>query len=121
MQKGIELLELLASAAAATRTHAMRDKHGICGSRLSTARLAFTRLSIATALVGAPSSAHLQTPADSVAAQVRSQGYQCDGPVSAVRDTGLSRPDSAVWLLKCANATYRVHLDPDMAARIDKL
>lgn len=99
----------------------MSHKHPFCGLALLTARSAFVRLSIVAVLAGAPSSARLQTLADDVAAQVRSQGYQCDTPVSATRDVELSRPDSAVWVLKCANGSYRVRLDPGMAAGIDKL
>ncbi len=60
-------------------------------------------------------------PAEAVAAQVRSQGYQCDGPISATRDASLSKADMAVWNLKCKNGSYRVMLVPDMAARITKL
>jgi hypothetical protein len=41
--------------------------------------------------------------------------------MTARRDVRTSRPDSAVWVLKCRNATYRVRLVPDMAARIVKL
>lgn len=78
-------------------------------------------LSIVAALPGAPSPARSQTAADGVAAQVRSQGYQCDEPVSATRDVELSKPDSTVWILKCANASYRVRLNPGMAAAIDGL
>jgi hypothetical protein len=59
--------------------------------------------------------------ADDVAAQIRSQGYQCDWPVTARRSVKRSGRDSAVWLLSCANAAYRVRLDPDMAARVTKL
>ena len=62
-----------------------------------------------------------QTPAEAVAAQVRTQGYQCDGPISATRDASLSKADMAVWNLKCKNGSYRVMLVPDMAARITKL
>ena len=62
-----------------------------------------------------------QTPADGIAAQIRAQGYQCDEPISAERDAALSRPDQAVWVLKCQNATYRVRLIPDMAARVEQL
>jgi hypothetical protein len=62
-----------------------------------------------------------QTPADGISAQIRAQGYRCDVPVSAERDPGLSRPDEAVWILKCQNATYRVRLIPDMAARVEQL
>ena len=62
-----------------------------------------------------------QTPADGISAQIRAQGYRCDMPVSAERDPALSRPDEAVWILKCQNATYRVRLIPDMAARVEQL
>ena len=62
-----------------------------------------------------------QTPADGISAQIRAQGYRCDVPVSAERDPALSRPDEAVWILKCQNATYRVRLIPDIAARVEQL
>jgi hypothetical protein len=62
-----------------------------------------------------------QTPADGIAAQIRAQGYRCDVPIGAERDPALSRPDEAVWILKCRNATYRVRLIPDMAARVEQL
>jgi hypothetical protein len=62
-----------------------------------------------------------QTPADGIAAQIRAQGYRCDVPVNAERDPALSRPDEAAWILKCQNATYRVRLIPDLAARVEQL
>jgi hypothetical protein len=62
-----------------------------------------------------------QTLADGIAAQIRAQGYRCDAPVSAERDAALSRPDQAVWILKCQNASYRVRLIPDLAARVEPL
>jgi hypothetical protein len=80
------------------------------------------------ALVGAaatwPLVAHAQQstmPAETLAAQVRLQGHRCDEPLSATRDTALSKPDEAVWVLKCANASYRMRLIPDMAARVKRL
>ena len=57
--------------------------------------------------------------ADLVATQVREQGYTCEEPTSASQD-----PDSegdAVWTLRCANASYRVRLVPDMAAQIEQI
>jgi len=62
-----------------------------------------------------------ESPADVLAARVRDQGHRCDGPVNAERDPSRSKPDEAVWVLKCANATYRIRLDPDMAAHIERL
>jgi len=76
---------------------------------------------VLAALTGTTAPMLAQTSADDVAAQIRTQGYRCDAPVTAVRDVGRSRPDSAVWILTCGNARYRVRLVPDMAARVTKL
>jgi hypothetical protein len=56
-----------------------------------------------------------------VAAQIRAQGYKCDDPQSAKQDAQASRPDEAVWLLQCEDASYRVRLDPDMAAKVERV
>ncbi len=53
-----------------------------------------------------------------VAAQVRGQGYACTDPVSATRDEPASKPDLPVYVLTCANASYRVKVIPDQAAVI---
>ena len=58
-------------------------------------------------------------PAEIIAAQIRDQGYACDKALSAERDG--ERSDDAVWILKCQNATYRVRLIPDMAAKVERL
>jgi hypothetical protein len=73
------------------------------------------------ALIGVTYACNAQTPADDVAAQIRSQGYRCDQPVAAKRDLRRSKPDSAVWVLNCRNATFRVRLVPNAAARVTKL
>jgi len=65
-------------------------------------------------------SAQEATP-DLLAAQIREQGYHCVKPVSAQRDKARSRPDEAVWVLRCENHTYRIRLIPDMAARVKRL
>jgi hypothetical protein len=62
-----------------------------------------------------------QAPKDTIAAQIRLQGFACDKPQSAVRDAKRSRPDEAVWVLKCSNAAYRIRLIPDMAAKVERL
>jgi hypothetical protein len=87
---------------------------------LSTERFVLGAVAIFV-LIGMLCSANAQTPTDDVAAQVRAQGYRCDQPVSAKREVRLSKPDSAVWILKCNKVTFRVRLDPDMAARVKKL
>ena len=60
-------------------------------------------------------------PAETLAAQVRLQGHRCDEPLSATRDTALCMPNEAVWVLKCANASYRLTLIPNMAAKVERL
>jgi hypothetical protein len=99
------------------------DQNGFGSStrNISVARLALGWVAISGFLMGIPTSLHSQTPADDLAAQVRSQGYQCDQSVTAQRDVSLSKPDSAVWTLKCRNASYRVRLVPDMSAHVEKL
>ncbi len=62
-----------------------------------------------------------ETPPEMLAAHIRRQGYRCDEPLSAVRDAERSKPDEAVWVLKCTNVTYRLTLIPDMAWKVEKL
>jgi hypothetical protein len=56
---------------------------------------------------------------DMLAAQIRMQGFACDKPLRAVRNTKRSRPDHDVWVLRCSNATYRISRAPDMAAKVE--
>jgi hypothetical protein len=66
--------------------------------------------------------AHAQeTPADSLSAQLRRQGHRCEGPIIAERDAELSKPDELVWVIRCANATYRMRLVPHMAAQVEQI
>ncbi|HZT48278.1 MAG TPA: hypothetical protein VFA64_09915 [Hyphomicrobiaceae bacterium] len=62
-----------------------------------------------------------ETAADIIAAHIRTQGYACDKALGAVRIRRASRPDQAVWTLRCSNASYRVRLIPNMAAQVEKL
>jgi hypothetical protein len=62
-----------------------------------------------------------EAPANIVSDQIRRQGYACDEPRQAERDREASRPNLTVWILTCGNATYRVTLIPDMAARVERL
>jgi hypothetical protein len=62
-----------------------------------------------------------ETPQTMLAAQIRMQGFTCDKPLGAVRDKKRSRPDHAVWVLKCSNAIYRISRSPDMAAKVEPL
>jgi len=66
--------------------------------------------------------AHAQeSTAEMLADHIRRQGHRCDKALSAVRDASLSKPDEAVWVLKCTDVTYRLTLIPDMAWKIEQL
>lgn len=62
-----------------------------------------------------------ETPKDIIAAHIRIQGYPCDVARGARRDISASRPDEAVWHLKCSNASYKVRLIPDLAAIVERI
>lgn len=62
-----------------------------------------------------------RTTADIIAVKIRNQGYRCETPQGVKRGKSRSMPRDFVWTLKCANATYRVKLIPDMAAHIERL
>jgi hypothetical protein len=88
----------------------------------------FSRIAIALTFVSLvavrmawlkPEAAEAQeTSKEVIADQIRSQGFTCDKPESAKRDPERSKPDEAVWILKCEKKTYRVRLIPDMAADV---
>lgn len=65
--------------------------------------------------------AYAQTPPEVLAAQIHDQGYHCELPFSARRDAKQSRPDAAVWFLKCRGSTFRIRLDPDISAHVEKI
>jgi hypothetical protein len=68
-----------------------------------------------------PAHAAEETTADMLADHVRRQGYRCDTALSAARDAERSKPDEAVWVLKCTNVTYRLTVIPDMAWNIERV
>ena len=69
----------------------------------------------------APANAQATDPAaDSLAAQLRMQGFKCSPPVKASPDPSRSKPDEEVWRLSCAERSYVMRLVPDMAARIEE-
>lgn len=59
--------------------------------------------------------------AEIIAVQIRKQGYSCEKALSAERSRESSKPNEAVWTLKCDTATYRVRLVPDLAADVQRL
>jgi hypothetical protein len=60
-----------------------------------------------------------ETPPEIIAAHIRQQGYACEKALSAQRDPKASKADEPMWTLRCSNASYRVRLIPDMAAKVD--
>jgi hypothetical protein len=81
-------------------------------------RLCNASILAAFAVVASTVVAHAENPQDELAAQVRIQGFVCDKAQGAIRDRKRSRPDYAVWVLRCSNAVYRVSRAPDMLAKI---
>ena len=82
------------------------------------ASLAGTALPLIPTLVVA---AGEESPAEIIAAQIRQQGFSCGKAQAAQRDIDASKPDEAVWVLHCDNASYRVRLIPDMAADVERI
>ena len=56
-----------------------------------------------------------------VADQIRGQGYPCTNPQSADRVEAESKPDQPVYILICENATYKVHIIPDLPATVTEI
>jgi hypothetical protein len=78
-------------------------------------------LSALAALTGARAWAQ-DGAAGVLADQIRLQGHACQKPLEATRDASASKPDEAVWILKCeGGVTYRIRLVPDQAAKIEKI
>jgi hypothetical protein len=74
------------------------------------------------AIVAAHGVSAQEATKDDLAAQIRQQGYRCHKAINAHRDRARSRPDEAVWTLKCDKGdVYRLRLIPDMAARVERL
>jgi hypothetical protein len=77
-------------------------------------------LIVAGGTLAAPVSAE-EKPADIIAAHIRQQGYVCEVAQDAERVPKESKPDEPVWTLRCSNATYRVRLIPDLAAKVETI
>jgi hypothetical protein len=86
----------------------------------SRVRVAVAGAGAATSIVAGAAVAQ-ETPVGIIADHIRNQGYACKSPESASRDVQASKPNEAVWILKCDGVTYRVRLVPDMAAKVEKI
>jgi len=78
-------------------------------------------LNAADTAVSPVAQAEDESPAEIIAAQIRTQGYACGTAQSADRDPAASRPDLPVWILKCNNASYRVRLVGNLADHVERL
>ncbi len=76
---------------------------------------------VAVSVVATNASAADGLAAGDLAAQVRTQGFPCEKPVSASKNNEASKPNEEVWVLTCGNGSYRMTVVPDMAARIERL
>jgi hypothetical protein len=86
---------------------------------MKTVPLAFSAISLQLTFL--PAQAADEMSAEIIAVQIRDQGYACDKALTAERDQKFSKPGEDAWILKCDNATYRVRLIPDMAAKVERL
>lgn len=75
---------------------------------------------VVSAALAAPAAAQ-ETPPEIIAAHIRQQGYACEKALSAQRNQKESKADEPMWTLRCSNATYRVRLIPDMAAKVEEV
>jgi hypothetical protein len=77
------------------------------------------QVTVAPCLITIGQAAATDAPVNIISDHIRRQGYSCDEPRQAEYDRAVSRPNEAVWVLRCGNAAYRVTLIPDMAARVE--
>jgi hypothetical protein len=90
--------------------------------RQSMRKLMISSMATLAAGVGlAMPAAAQENPAEIIAAHIRMQGYECAKALSAERNRQASKPNEAVWTLRCSNAVYNVRLIPDMAAHVEKV
>jgi hypothetical protein len=80
------------------------------------------RLSALVLLLAAmPAHGRAQDPKDTLADTVRDRGFRCERAVSAELDQAQSRPDEAVWILRCSDGRYRVRYPGDTAPQVEPL
>ena len=72
-------------------------------------------------LAAVPAQAEAQDPKDTLADTVRDRGFRCEQALSAEPDRAQSRPDEAVWILRCSNGRYRVRYPGDTAPQVEPL
>ena len=65
--------------------------------------------------------AEQEAPSGIVAAQVRKQGFTCEIPASAKRNSKQSKPREAMWLSRCKKERFHVRLVPKIAAKVERL
>jgi hypothetical protein len=98
-----------------------RDRLAMINCLKSRIVLVVAVAAITQVAVPAPSLAQRETPTEIIASQLRRQGFPCTSPQPAVQDRKDSSPNAAVWRLQCAEATYRITLVPNLAARVERI
>jgi hypothetical protein len=96
-------------------------ERGLEGDMRPTWQTFFAFFVMATAMGGLLPGKAQEGPKDIIAAQIRSQGFACDSPQSAEQDKEASAANATVWTLRCQNASYRVTLIPNLAAKVEKV
>jgi hypothetical protein len=79
----------------------------------------FPALALVLAVI--PAHARAQDSKDTIADTVRDRGFRCERALSAERDQDQSRPDEAVWILRCSDGRYRVRYPGDTAPQVEPL
>jgi hypothetical protein len=79
----------------------------------------FPALALLLAVI--PAGARAQDPKDTLADTVRDRGFRCERALSAEPDQAQSRPDEAVWILRCSDGRYRVRYPGDTAPQVEPL
>src|SRR3954464_9766617 len=86
------------------------------GAALRLALWVALMVSVTSPTTGQQRSEGEETPAGILAVRLRQQGYRCDEPARAKPDAAQSRADERAWVVRCANASYRMRLIPHMEA-----
>jgi hypothetical protein len=76
---------------------------------------------LALLLATVAAQAGAQDPKDTLADTVRDRGFRGEQALSAEPDQAQSRPDEAVWILRCSTGRYRVRYPSDTAPQVEPL
>ncbi len=89
--------------------------------RIAMACIVAGGMGLPTATTVAKAAAPQEVSKDIIAVQIRRQGFACENPESATRDSEAAKPDEAAWILTCKGVTYKVQLVPNQAAKVERV